>query len=110
MSRKAAIRRAAFALAALAAATSSSLALADDNSMSRLTGDSYAFFNNLDYNPGKFNTAKATANEGDSAVAKAGKDVGGKDAGKDTGRAEKGRTSPRPSSAASTLFRNDAGA
>jgi len=58
MSRKAAIRRAAFALAVLAA-SSSSLALADDNSMSRLTGDSYAFFNNLDYNPGKFNTARA---------------------------------------------------
>ena len=104
MSRKAAIRRAAFAVAALAV-TSSSLVFADDNSMSRLTGDSYAFFNNLDYNPGKFNTAKAPANEGDSAVAKAGKDTV-----KDTGKVEKGRTSPRPSSAASTLFRNDAGA
>ena len=109
MSRKAAIRRAAFAVAALAV-TSSSLVFADDNSMSRLTGDSYAFFNNLDYNPGKFNTAKAPANEGDSAVAKAGKDVGGKDAGKDTGRAGKGRTSPRPSAAASSVFRNDTGA
>jgi len=108
MSRKAAIRRAALALVALAA-TSSSMVLADDNSMSRLTGDSYAFFNNLDYNPGKFNTAKAPANEGDSTFAKAGKDVG-KDAGRDPGGAAKGRTSPRPSSAASTLFRNDAGA
>jgi len=104
MSRKAQIRRAAFVLAALAA-TSSSIVLADDNSMSRLTGDSYAFFNNLDYNPGKFNTAKAPANEGDSAVAKAGKDTG-----KDPGKAEKGRTSPRPSAAASSVFRNDTGA
>ena len=86
MSRKAQIRRAAFVLAALAA-TSSSIVLADDNSMSRLTGDSYAFFNNLDYNPGKFNTAKAPASEGDSAVAKAGKDTV-----KDTGKAEKDRT------------------
>jgi hypothetical protein len=103
MSRKAAIGCAAFALAALAT-TSSSVVFADDNSMSRLTGDSYAFFNNLDYNPGKFNTAKAPANEGDSAVAKAGKDMG-----KDTGKAEKGRTNARPSSAASTL-RNDTGA
>ena len=34
-------------------------AFADDSSMSVLTGDSYAFFNDLDYNPGKFNTARA---------------------------------------------------
>ena len=88
-----------------ALALCASFAHADDSSMSVLTGDSYAFFNNLDYNPGKFNTAKAPANEGDSAVAKAGKDTD-----KDPGKAEKGRTSPRPSAAASSVFRNDTGA
>ena len=42
-----------------ALALCASFALADDSSMSVLTGDSYAFFNNLDYNPGRFNTARA---------------------------------------------------
>ena len=48
--------------AALAAAgvLASGVALADDSSMSQWTGDSYAFFNNLDYSLGKFNTARAT--------------------------------------------------
>lgn len=44
--------------AAAALALSASFAFADDSSMSVLTGDSYAFFNNLDYNPGRFNTAR----------------------------------------------------
>ena len=104
MSRKAALRGIAFALAALAT-TSSKLVLADDNSMSRLTGDSYAFFNNLDYNPGKFNTAKAPATEGDTGVAKAGKDTG-----KDVGKVEQRPANARPTSAASKVFRNDTGA
>ena len=43
----------AFALAA------SGQAAADDNSMSQWTGESYAYFNNLDYSLGKFNTARA---------------------------------------------------
>jgi len=43
-------------------------ALADDNSMSRLTGDSYAFFNDLDYSAGKFNVARTPRAD---AVAKA---------------------------------------
>ena len=34
-------------------------ALADDNSMSQWTGESYAYFNNLDYSLGKFNVARA---------------------------------------------------
>jgi len=46
-------------IAATALALGASIAAADDNSMSVLTGDSYAFFNGLDYNPGKFNTARA---------------------------------------------------
>jgi hypothetical protein len=48
--------RVAFAAVAI---TVSGVALADDSSMSRWTGDSYAFFNNLDYSPGHFNTARA---------------------------------------------------
>lgn len=46
-------------IAATALALCASAAIADDNSMSVLTGDSYAYFNNLDYNSGKFNTARA---------------------------------------------------
>ncbi|HEX6137847.1 MAG TPA: hypothetical protein VF059_09325 [Casimicrobiaceae bacterium] len=37
----------------------SGAALADDSSMSRLTGDSYAFFNGLEYRAGHFNVAKS---------------------------------------------------
>jgi len=55
---------------AIALALGASAAFADDSSMSVLTGDSYAFFNRLDYNPGKFNTARATtaAPERDTAM------------------------------------------
>lgn len=37
----------------------STVTFADDNSMSVLTGDSYAYFNNLDYRAGHFNVARA---------------------------------------------------
>lgn len=37
----------------------SGAALAGDNSMSRLTGESYAYFNGLDYVPGGFDVAAA---------------------------------------------------
>ena len=47
----------------------SGAALADDNSMSRWTGDSYAHFNNLDYNPGHFNIARKSTGVDTSAVA-----------------------------------------
>jgi len=53
---------------AVALASCASVALADDNSMSVLTGDSYAFFNQLDYNPGRFNTARAPVAREPSAV------------------------------------------
>jgi hypothetical protein len=56
---------AAFALAL----TASGAAYADDSSMSMWTGDSYAYFNDLDYHPGGFNTARAAqANEQVAAV------------------------------------------
>ena len=45
-------------IATVGLALVSSFAFADDSSMSVLTGDSYAYFNNLDYNPGRFNTAR----------------------------------------------------
>lgn len=57
MSRIRACRPAAFLLTLGLAV--SGVALADDNSMSRLTGESYAFFNDLDYHAGGFNTARA---------------------------------------------------
>ena len=46
-------------------------ALADDSSMSMYTGDSYAYFNNLDYSLGKFNVARAATPEQAGAMAKA---------------------------------------
>ena len=55
--RKSSLVAAAFALTAAGAA------LADDNSMSVWTGESYAYFNNLDYGLGRFNTARAPRND-----------------------------------------------
>ena len=57
-------------IVAVALALGTSAALADDSSMSVLTGDSYAYFNRLDFSPGRFNTARAaTANaERDTAM------------------------------------------
>ena len=46
-------------IAAAALSLCASAALADDNSMSVLTGESYAYFNHLDYSPGRFNVAHA---------------------------------------------------
>jgi hypothetical protein len=46
-------------MAAAGLALVSSVAFADDSSMSVLTGDSYAYFNQLDYRAGKFNVARA---------------------------------------------------
>jgi hypothetical protein len=56
-------------IAAAALALASSVAIADDSSMSVLTGDSYAYFNNLDYRAGKFNVARMPqANQQDAAA------------------------------------------
>ena len=52
------LRRTALVLTATAALAASHFASADDSSMSMLTGDSYAYFNNLDYSLGTFNVAK----------------------------------------------------
>jgi hypothetical protein len=41
----------------------SSTAFADDNSMSVLTGDSYAYFNRLDNHPGAFNSARTPSGD-----------------------------------------------
>ena len=51
-------RRQLVAVATLALGASGA-AFGDDNSMSVLTGDSYAFFNNLEYRAGRFNVARA---------------------------------------------------
>jgi len=63
----------AVAIVALSATTT---AFADDGSMSRLTGDSYAFFNNLDYSLGKFNTPRVPQAEQRGAVAKGPSKIG----------------------------------
>ena len=77
-------------------------ALADDSSMSRLTGDSYAFFNDLDYNPGRFNTARAPR-QGDDAVAKAPRQI------QDRGE-KRIMLSDRPRVTLPSPFRDDTGA
>jgi hypothetical protein len=46
------------------------VAVADDSSMSMYTGDSYAYFNDLDYSLGKFNVARAPRTDQPSAVVK----------------------------------------
>lgn len=83
--------KASIAALALAACGTGSVALADDSSMSMWTGDSYAYFNNLDYSAGKFNTARATHADPHEAMAKAG-----------NGAAEKAQ---RPSLLAARPFR-----
>jgi hypothetical protein len=47
----------------------SGAAFADDNSMSVLTGDSYAYFNNLEYRAGHFNVARAPQAQAQDTVA-----------------------------------------
>lgn len=56
-------------MAAAGLALVSSVALADDSSMSVLTGDSYAYFNNLDYSAGHFNVARASQAQPQDPVA-----------------------------------------
>jgi hypothetical protein len=71
-------------IVALLALAASGTALADDSSMSVLTGDSYAYFNNLDYQAGRFNVARGRQASPDANVAampekepaKAGKSIG----------------------------------
>ena len=84
MSRLRACRPAAFALVLGLAA--SGAAFADDNSMSRLTGDSCAYFNNLDFHAGGFNTARAVQSDPPTEMAKA---------------PEKSKAKPTPSSVSS---------
>jgi hypothetical protein len=55
-------------IGATALALCASIAFADDSSMSVLTGDSYAYFNNLDYSPGRFNTARSGTQDQDTAM------------------------------------------
>ena len=70
MSRKPFCTRNTLVAVAIAALGVTGTAIADDSSMSRLTGDSYAFFNNLDYSLGKFNTPRVPQAEGRDASAK----------------------------------------
>jgi hypothetical protein len=52
-----------------ALALTAGAAFADDSSMSMWTGDSYAYFNQMDNHPGSFNTARAPhAAEHDAVV------------------------------------------
>lgn len=70
MVRKPSSLRRQLAATAVFALAASGVALADDSSMSMWTGDSYAFFNNLDYSAGKFNMARAPRMQEQDAVAK----------------------------------------
>lgn len=70
MSRKHVSLTRSLVVAAALAVTASGAAFADDSSMSMWTGDSYAFFNNLDNYPGASNTARAPQAGEQTAVAK----------------------------------------
>lgn len=59
MSRNQASLRTVLAVVGAVALTLSRVAAADDSSMSMWTGDSYAYFNDLDYSLGKFNVARS---------------------------------------------------
>ena len=69
MFRKLQFARGSMVAAAALALTASGAASADDSSIARMTGDSYAFFNTLDYSPGKFNTER-TPRAQDGTLAK----------------------------------------
>jgi hypothetical protein len=70
MSRNFPLSRKPRAVVAALALTVCGVAFADDNSMSRWTGDSYAYFNDLDYSPGHFNVARAPRGDDQTVVAK----------------------------------------
>ena len=93
--RTALVAAAAFALGV------SGLALADDSSMSMWTGDSYAYFNNLDYGLGKFNTARAPRMQDEAPLATTPR----------TNKADKPvMLAARPSGTRTNPFRDDTGA
>jgi hypothetical protein len=69
MKRYNAARNAYLAIVATLALGASGIVLADDNSMSQWTGESYAYFHNLDNTPGKFNTARVEAGRDEAPVA-----------------------------------------
>ena len=58
-------------IAAALVFAASETAIAQDSGMSRLTGDSYAYFNNLDFHAGGFNTERAPQSPGHGAAAQA---------------------------------------
>lgn len=58
-------------IAAALVFAASETAIAQDSSMSRLTGDSYAYFNNLDFHAGGFNTERAPQTPEHGAAAQA---------------------------------------
>ena len=55
--------------AVVLALAASGIAFADDSSMSRWTGDSYAYFNDLDYRAGNFNIARSPRTPEQDAMA-----------------------------------------
>lgn len=90
-------------IAAAALALASSVAFGDDSSMSVLTGDSYAFFNNLEYRAGKFNVARGPQARERSATARTDKGMENPQKPATSGR--------RPALGARTgSFRDDTGA
>jgi hypothetical protein len=76
MSRNQPFRSTSLAIAAAIALGASGAAVADDNSMSIWTGDSYAHFNDLDYRAGSFNVARAPMPRDAKAGATAQRDDG----------------------------------
>lgn len=103
------MNRKSFLASSLVAATALSIgaagaALADDSSMSMYTGDSYAFFNGLDYGLGKFNVAHGGHMDVPMAVVKS-------PAAAPAQKERRNLLATRPTSGARTRpFRDDTGA
>jgi hypothetical protein len=105
MKRKLVIRRMQV-IAAATLALGTSAAFADDSSMSVLTGESYAYFNHLDYSLGKFNIARTADGQRRDAVVRM--PVKPRDASK---RAEKPiMLAEQPPITLRSPFRDDTGA
>jgi hypothetical protein len=91
------------AAAAIVGLSAYGLAFADDSSMSMWTGDSYAFFNNLDNNPGHFNTARVAPKATESVAKTPAKT-------QDAGDRHAMMTHRTLTGTATNPFRNDTGA
>ena len=98
-------------IVATSLALASCVAFADDNSMSVLTGDSYAYFNGLEYRAGKFNVPRKQAAREQGAAGSAAKvGEGAKPAPPGNLKSREAERARPTVGARTTAFRDDTGA